>query len=74
MKYTESTLSSWTSPLSQNEEERVENTIRMIKSALILKLIVMNQAAYLKLNPRCVRLYLESSALRVITGHFYYGG
>ena len=36
MKYTESTLSSWTSPLSQSEEERVENTIRMIKSAVLL--------------------------------------
>ena len=34
MKYTESTLSSWTSPLSQSEEERVENTIRMIENAV----------------------------------------
>ncbi|MGX8700591.1 nucleotidyltransferase domain-containing protein [Caproiciproducens sp.] len=34
MKYTEDTLSSWTSPLSQTEEQRVENTIRMIKDAV----------------------------------------
>lgn len=34
MKYKEYTLNSWTSPLSQSEEERVENTIRMIKNAI----------------------------------------
>ena len=34
MKYGETTLQSWTSPLSTTEEQRVENTIRMIKNAI----------------------------------------
>ena len=34
MKYSEDTLVSWTAPLSQTEEQRAENTIRMIKSAI----------------------------------------
>lgn len=34
MKYTESTLESWTRPASDTEEQRMDNTIRMIKSAI----------------------------------------
>jgi hypothetical protein len=34
MKYAEETLNYWTSPLSQTEEQRVENTVRMIKDAV----------------------------------------
>ena len=34
MKYTEEILKSWTSPLSQTEEQRVENTVLMIKDAV----------------------------------------
>ena len=34
MKYSESTLQSWTAPLSNSEEERAENTINMIRSAI----------------------------------------
>lgn len=34
MKYNEETLKSWTAPLSQTEEQRVENAIRMIKDAV----------------------------------------
>ena len=34
MKYSESTLQSWTAPLSDSEEERAENTIKMIRSAI----------------------------------------
>ncbi len=34
MKYSEQTLQSWTAPLSKSEEERAENAIRMIKSAI----------------------------------------
>ena len=34
MKYSENTLKSWTLPLSQTEEQRVENTVRMIKDAV----------------------------------------
>lgn len=34
MKYTEDTFMSWTSPLSQTEEQRVENTVLMIKDAV----------------------------------------
>ncbi len=34
MKYSESTLQSWTAPLSPTEESRAENTISMIKSAI----------------------------------------
>ena len=34
MKYSESTLQSWTVPLSQSEEQRAENAIKMIKSAI----------------------------------------
>lgn len=37
MKYSEHTLQSWTAPLSQREEQRAENTIRMIKSAIDAK-------------------------------------
>ena len=35
MKYTEDTLKFWTSPLSKTEEQRVENTVLMIKDAII---------------------------------------
>ncbi len=34
MKYSETTLQTWTVPLSSTEEERVENTIKMIKDAI----------------------------------------
>lgn len=34
MKYSESTLQSWTAPLSISEEQRAENTINMIRSAV----------------------------------------
>lgn len=34
MRYSENTLQSWTAPLSETEENRVENTIRMIKDAI----------------------------------------
>lgn len=34
MKYTEDTLQFWTSPLSKTEEQRVENTVSMIKKAV----------------------------------------
>ncbi|WP_436802039.1 nucleotidyltransferase domain-containing protein [Streptococcus dysgalactiae] len=34
MKYSESTLQSWTSPLSETEKQRVNNTIKMIKDAI----------------------------------------
>lgn len=34
MKYTEDTLQFWTSPLSNTEEQRVKNTVSMIKNAV----------------------------------------
>ena len=34
MKYSEQTLQSWTAPLSDSEEKRAENTIKMIRSAI----------------------------------------
>lgn len=34
MRYSEETLKFWTAPLSKTEEERVDNTINMIKSAI----------------------------------------
>lgn len=34
MKYTKDILQSWTSPLSQTEEQRVKNTVLMIKNAV----------------------------------------
>lgn len=34
MRYTEETLESWISPLSQTEEQRVVNTIKMINNAV----------------------------------------
>ena len=34
MKYSEETLKSWTAPLSETEEQRAENTIKMIRSAI----------------------------------------
>ena len=34
MRYSEQQLQSWTTPLSKTEEQRVENTINMIKSAM----------------------------------------
>ncbi|MBR5779756.1 MAG: nucleotidyltransferase [Clostridia bacterium] len=34
MKYTESTLVSWTKPVSDTEEQKIQNTINMIKSAI----------------------------------------
>lgn len=52
MKYTEYTLSSWTSPLSQSEEERVENTIRMIRSAV---------SSYAKLSNCRIEIFAQGS-------------
>ena len=34
MKYSEETLQAWTAPLSSSEEQRAENTIKMILSAI----------------------------------------
>ena len=34
MRYSEDTLSGWIAPLTKKEEERAENTIRMVRSAL----------------------------------------
>ncbi len=34
MKYAETTLKSWTNPASDSEEQKIENTINMIKSAI----------------------------------------
>ena len=34
MRYSENTLQSWTNPLSETEESRVKNTIRMIRDAI----------------------------------------
>ena len=34
MKYTEATLELWTKPASDTEEQKIENTINMIKSAI----------------------------------------
>lgn len=34
MKYSETTLKSWTNPASDSEEQKIENTINMIKSAI----------------------------------------
>ncbi len=34
MKYTESTLELWTKPVSDTEEQKIQNTINMIKSAI----------------------------------------
>ena len=34
MKYSEQTLQKWTTPLSQTEEQRANNTIKMIKTAI----------------------------------------
>ena len=34
MRYTESTLSTWCAPASNTEEEKIENTINMIRSAI----------------------------------------
>lgn len=35
MRYTETTLKTWIAPLSQTEEQRVENTVKMIKDAVL---------------------------------------
>ena len=34
LKYSESTLQSWTAPLSKSEQDRAENTVKMIKFAI----------------------------------------
>ena len=43
MKYTENTLQSWTVPLSETEENRVKNTIRMIDDAIRTKDALANE-------------------------------
>lgn len=52
MRYSESTLQSWTYPLSKTEEQRVQNTISMIKSA------VMNHA---QLQNFDIEIFLQGS-------------
>lgn len=52
MKYSEETLKTWTMPLSKTEEERVENTVRMIKNAV---------ASYYKLSGCTVEVFPQGS-------------
>jgi len=52
VKYSEATLSAWTSPLSQTEEQRAENTVRMIKDAV---------TAYDKLSDCTMRIFVQGS-------------
>lgn len=52
MKYAEETLKSWTSPLSQTEEQRVENTVQMIKKAV---------TSYDKLSDYTMEIFAQGS-------------
>ena len=52
MKYSESILQSWTSPLSQTEELRVENTIRMVREAV---------TSYFKLSNCSMSIFVQGS-------------
>lgn len=52
MRYSESVLQSWISPLSQTEEQRVENTVRMIREAVI---------SYFKLSDCSMSIFAQGS-------------
>lgn len=52
MRYSESVLQSWTSPLSQTEEQRVENTVRMIREAV---------TSYFKLSNCSMSIFAQGS-------------
>lgn len=52
MKFSETTLSSWTSPLSTTEESRVENTVRMIKDAV---------SSYINLQGHTIEVFAQGS-------------
>lgn len=52
MRYSESVLQSWTSPLSQTEEHRVENTVRMIREAV---------TSYFKLSDCSMSIFAQGS-------------
>lgn len=52
MRYSESVLQSWTSPLSQTEEQRVENTVRMIREAV---------TSYFKLSDCSMSIFAQGS-------------
>lgn len=52
MKYSEETLQFWTTPLSKTEEERVDNTINMIKGAI---------KGYDKLNSLSIEVFAQGS-------------
>ena len=52
MRYSESVLQSWTSPLSQTEEQRVENTVRRIREAV---------TSYFKLSDCSMSIFAQGS-------------
>ncbi len=52
MRYSESVLQSWTSPLSQTEEQRVENTVRIIREAV---------TSYFKLSDCSMSIFAQGS-------------
>lgn len=52
MRYSESVLQSWTSPLSQTEEQRVENTVRMVREAV---------SSYSKLSDCSMSIFAQGS-------------
>lgn len=52
MKYSEDVLKSWILPLSQTEEQRVENTVKMIKDAVM---------AYEKLSDCTMEIFAQGS-------------
>ena len=52
MRYSESVLQSWKSPLSQTEEQRVENTVRMIREAV---------TSYFKLSDCSMSIFAQGS-------------
>lgn len=52
MKHTEDTLKSWTSPLSQTEEQRVKNTVQMIKNSI---------SSYNKLSDCTMEVFAQGS-------------
>ena len=56
MKYSEETLQFWTTPLSKTEEERVDNTINMIKGAI---------KGYDKLNSLSIEVVLCQDLVQV---------
>lgn len=52
MRYSESVLQSWTSPLSQTEKQRVENTVCMIREAV---------TSYFKLSDFNISIFAQGS-------------